>query len=192
MTERLTFSLHFLFQSNLTGILKRKLGPTDTRAMQAQRDDCAQRQQVGGHLQAKERPRGKPPLLTPWSLTLDQVQEINFYCLSLLFLLCNLICGYSLWQPHSKNTEAWKMLSELCFVSDSIRGSLQALTSTHVGVTFKQCRQRSESVGEDFCLKDEYKFYYGLNRVPLKTYVEVLPPVPHNVTTLETEPIRDD
>ena len=41
-------------------------------------------------------------------------------------------------------------------------------------------------MGEDFCLKDEYKFYYGLNRVPLKRYVEVLPPVPHNVTFLES------
>ena len=59
-----------------------------------------------------------------WSPILDQVQEINFYCLSLLLPLFNLICGYSLWQPRSKNTEAWKILSELCFVSDSIGGSL--------------------------------------------------------------------
>ena len=40
-------------------------------------------------------------------------------------------------------------------------------------------------MGEDFCLKDEYRFYYGLNRVPLKRYVEVLSPVPHKVTFLE-------
>ena len=61
----------------------------------------------------------------------------------------------------------------------------------HMLVSFKQCRQRSESVGEDFCLKDEYKFYYGLNRVPLKRYVEVLPPIPHNVTFLESRVFVD-
>ena len=61
----------------------------------------------------------------------------------------------------------------------------------HMLVSFKQCRQRSESVGEDFCLKDEYKFYYELNHVPLKRYVEVLPPIAHNVTFLESRVFVD-
>ena len=122
MTEGLTFSLHFLFSSSLSGILKRRgnldlqiPGPCMPRGTTVSRGS-----RRGGHLWAKERPQEKPHLLTLQSPTLDQGQEINVYCLSLLFQLFTLICGYLLWQPHSKNTEAWKILSELCFGSDAL------------------------------------------------------------------------